>query len=185
MDLSSNNLTEIDSSIKLVPNLRILILNHNKLSSISNLTVLPHLTHLSVSHNLIVVCDELHTKLGNVLSLDLSQNGISSLEGLSKLYSLECLDISCNNIADVVGMFCIGSLPCLENLILTGNSVATTIDYRVKILESFGDRAKEICLDNERPSQQELDKVAILRALRIAREGRSHSFTNGLNASFF
>lgn len=185
IDLSNNNLTEIDNSIKLAPNLKSLVLNHNKLSSISNLTSLLHLTHLSVSYNLISICDHLHTKLGNILSLDLSQNSISSLEGVSKLYSLECLDVSCNNVSCFDDISCIGSLPCLENLILTGNSVTTTIDYRIKILEIFEERAKEICLDNERPSQQELDKVAILKALRIAKEGRSPSFNHGLNSSFF
>lgn len=185
MDFSNNNLTEIDDSIKLVPNVKVLSLNQNKISSISNLSSLTELTHLNISDNLISICDNLHTKLGNVVSLNLSQNNISSLHGFSKLYSLESLDVSSNKICDVEEISCIGDLPCLENLILTGNSVATTVDYRVKVLENFGERAKEICLDNEKPSQPELDKVSILRALRIVKEGKTPTFNNNSFSNSF
>ncbi|KAF5294762.1 hypothetical protein FQA39_LY00246 [Lamprigera yunnana] len=180
LDFSNNNLTEIDQSIQLVPNVKILLLNHNKISSITNLSSLTNLTHLSICDNLIDVCLDMHTKLGNILTLELSQNSITSLEGFSKLYSLENLDISFNKITKIEEATNIGDLPCLENLILMGNSVAATVDYRVKVLEPFGDRAREICLDNEKPSQAEIDKISILRALRIVKEGKTPSF----NCSF-
>ena len=183
IDFSNNNLTNIDDSIQLVPNVKILLLNHNKISSISNLSFLTQLTHLSISDNLINMCDQLHTKLGNIRTLDLSQNSIISLRGLSKLYSLESLDVSFNKINDIEEVACIGDLPCLENLILMGNSVATTVDYRIKILEPFGDRAREICLDNEKPSQSETDRVSILRALRIVKEGKAPTFNNTFSHS--
>ena len=35
-------------------------------------------------------------------------------------------------------------LPCLERLTLTGNPVTIVLDYRTKILELFGDRAREV-----------------------------------------
>lgn len=72
----------------------------------------------------------------------------------------------------------IANLPCLENVVFTGNHLATTIDYRVRVLEFFGDRAKYICLDNERPSQAELDKVSVFRALRIVKEGKTPDLKN-------
>lgn len=181
MDLSNNNLTSIDESIKLVPNVKVLLLNHNKISSISNLSFLTQLVHLSMSDNLINSCDQLHTKLGNILTLDLSQNAITTLRGFSKLYSLESIDISFNKVSDIEEVTCVGDLPCLENLILMGNSVATTVDYRIKVLEPFGDRSRDICLDNEKPSQSEIDKVSILRALRIVKEGRTPSFKHNFS----
>lgn len=178
IDLSINNIVEIDETIRLVPNLRSLTLNQNKITSINNLQSLTNLVYLNISANLLVSCDALHTKLGNIKTLILSQNGISSLKGFAKLYSLETLDVSCNQITDVEEVRYIGELPCLENLILTGNAVATTVDYRIKALEHFGERAKEMCLDNERPTQPELDKVAVLRALRIVKEGKMPNLNN-------
>lgn len=119
-------------------------------------------------------------KVGNIKTLNLSQNHIVSLKGFRKLYSLVTLNLSCNKIVDIEEVCYIGDLPCLENLILTGNAVATTIDYRIKVLEHFKDRAKDICLDNERPSQCELDKVAVVRALRIVKEGKMPDLSNNL-----
>ncbi|XP_019865926.1 nischarin isoform X3 [Aethina tumida] len=173
VDLSNNNLTEIDRTINLIPKLRTLILNDNKISTITNLSELSNLTSLSVSNNLITICNQLHTKVGNILYLNLSQNSIVSLKGFNKLYSLETLDLNSNKITDVEELSYIGDLPNLENLILTGNNVATSVDYRIKVLEYFGDRSKDICLDNEKPSQSELDKVSVLRALRIVKEGKT------------
>ncbi|KAJ8941440.1 hypothetical protein NQ318_016072 [Aromia moschata] len=181
LNLSNNNLTEIDNTISLVPRLKNLILNNNKLSSISNLSDLSNLSYLSLCKNLITICNDLHTKVGNILTLNLSQNNIVTTKGFSKLYSLENLDLSCNKITDISEIQYLGDLPCLENLVLTGNSVATTVDYRIKILEFFGERAKDICLDNEKPCQSELDKVSLLRALRIVKEGKTPNLTSSFN----
>lgn len=178
IDFSKNAIDTIDEAICLVPNLETLTLTQNKISTISNLQGLTKLTYLNISANFLITCENLHTKIGNVKSLILSQNKISSLQGFSKLYSLETLDISCNSITDTEEVKHIGELPCLENLILTGNTVATTVDYRIRALEHFGERAKEICLDNERSTQSELDKVAVLRALRIVKEGKTPNLYN-------
>lgn len=99
-------------------------------------------------------------------------------QGFSKLYSLENLDLSFNKLSDIEDIKYIGNLPCLENVVLTGNHLATTVDYRVRVLEYFGDRAKLICLDNERSSQAELDKVSVFRALRIVKEGKTPDLKN-------
>ncbi|ENN74261.1 hypothetical protein D910_03526 [Dendroctonus ponderosae] len=173
LDLSHNNLVDIDKTIHLAVSLKHLILNHNKISTISNLMHLPRLEELSIVNNLITICDQLHTKVGNIKSLNLSQNNVVTTKGFKKLYSLENLDLSCNKITEIEDLRYLGNLPCLENITLTGNNVSTTIDYRVKVLELFGNRAKDICLDNEKPSQSELDKVSVLSALRIVKEGKT------------
>lgn len=164
---------DIDQTISLVENLKCLILNDNKISTISNLMHLPKLEHLSIVNNLITICDQLHTKVGNLKTLNLAQNNVATTKGFYKVYSLENLDLSCNKITDVEELEYLSKLPCLENLKLTGNNVSTTVDYRVKVLEMFGDRAKDICLDNEKPSQAEIDKVSVLSALRIVKEGKT------------
>ncbi|CAG9759451.1 unnamed protein product [Ceutorhynchus assimilis] len=177
LDLSNNNLVEIDNAIALAENLKYLILDDNKISTISNLTHLTKLKQLSMTKNLLTICDQLQTKMGNVQTLNLSQNNIVSTKGFHKLYSLQNLDLSCNKITEVEELRYLGKLPCLENLRLTGNNVSTTVDYRVRVLELFGERAKDICLDNEKPTQSELDKVSILEAITIVKEGKYPNLT--------
>ncbi|KAL0113462.1 hypothetical protein PUN28_012547 [Cardiocondyla obscurior] len=178
LDLSDNRIQVIDEAIKLLPHIECLTLNNNHLSEISNVTLLPRLSQLYLaSNNFTTLPDDLHTKLGYTVYIDLSQNKLTSLASFSKLYSLEGLDVSCNRIEKIEEVKHIGHLPCLENLRLTGNPVSTIVDYRVKVLEPFGKRAADICLDNEKPNQKELDTVSVHQALRIAREGKSPSFT--------
>ncbi|XP_043268514.1 nischarin [Venturia canescens] len=185
LDLSNNRIKEIDEAIKLLPHIETLILNNNLLTEISNVTLLPRLSQLHLgSNSFSKLPNNLHTKLGNIVYMDLSQNKLTSLASFSKLYSLEGLDVSCNRIENIEEVKNIGHLPCLENLRLTGNPVSTIVDYRVKVLEPFGKRAADICLDNERPNQKELDTVAVLQALRIAREGKSPTF-NPTDSSLF
>ncbi|XP_065166015.1 nischarin [Atheta coriaria] len=172
LDLSSNQLTNIDESIKLLPKIETLILNDNKIKEIENLSSLSSLRHLFVSNNLISSIEGMNTKIGNVLTLNLSQNLIGRIQDLGKLYSLETLVLSSNRISDVNDVACIGDLPCLENFTLTGNPVSTIIDYRIKVLKHFGERARELCLDNEKPLQPEIDKALVLRALQIGKEGK-------------
>ncbi|XP_034245419.1 nischarin [Thrips palmi] len=176
VNLSNNEISEIDASVKLMPRVEQLFLNNNRLSSLDNLTLLPHLAQLHLSGNCFSSLNELHRKIGNVVHLDLSENQIVSLEGFSKLYSLETLNLASNQISDLDQVKHICNLPCLENVVLTGNPLAIVVDYRVKVLEQFGARATLICLDNEISSQKEHDTVAVLQALRIAKEGRPPPF---------
>ncbi|XP_063244444.1 nischarin isoform X2 [Bacillus rossius redtenbacheri] len=172
-DFSNNELEQIDEAVKLMPNMERLVLNNNRISTVDNLTLLPRLVHLGLSANSFSAVEELHTRLGHVVMLDLSQNSISSLRGFSKLYSLESLDVGCNRLDEVAEVRHLGGLPCLESLVLLGNPLAIVVDYRVRVLEYFGSRAAEICLDNDKPTQKELDTVAVLQALRIVKEGRT------------
>ncbi|KAK4323305.1 hypothetical protein Pmani_005981 [Petrolisthes manimaculis] len=177
VDLSHNSIASLDESVSLAPNIERLNLSHNKLSQVEHLTALPHLVSLNLCGNLFTRLDSMHTRLGNVVDLDLSQNSLSSLSGLDKLYSLSSLNVSTNNLCEIDEVSHVSCLPCLETLIITGNPVATVVDYRTKVLELFGSRASEICLDNERPTQKELEFVAVLQAIRASREGRLPTFS--------
>lgn len=173
LNISYNNISSIDISISLCNRLETIDLSGNQLTGLDYLTKLPYLISVVVSNNAIVELSDLHTKLGNLVHLDLSRNKMQSLVGLACLYSLVSLDVSCNLIYDVSEVRHVSKLPCLEDFILTGNPVSMIVDYRTKVLESFGLRSSEVCLDNERPTQRELDKVAVLQALRAARENKA------------
>nr|CAI5837993.1 unnamed protein product [Callosobruchus analis] len=172
LDLSFNEIKQIDTSLLLAPKLRNLYINDNDITTIENLSSLSNLSTLSIASNSIKLINDLHTKVGNILYLNMSQNTIQSCEGFSKMYSLESLDLSCNKIFELKEIQHLGCLPNLNNLALTGNPLAGFVDYRVKVLEYFGERAKDLVLDNEKPTQPELDKVNVLKALRIVREGK-------------
>lgn len=173
LNLSNNSIASIDISVSLCHKLETINLSGNKLSSLDYLTKLPYLISVVASNNSIVELPDLHTKLGNLVHLDLSRNKMTSLIGLACLYSLVSLDVSCNLIVDIDEVHYVSNLPCLEDIVLTGNPVATIVDYRTKVLEYFGNRCSELCLDLERPTQRELDKVAVLQALRSAKESNA------------
>uniref|UniRef100_A0A182MPK8 PX domain-containing protein n=1 Tax=Anopheles culicifacies TaxID=139723 RepID=A0A182MPK8_9DIPT len=163
-----NQLTAIDRTIRLFPSLKDLVLDKNKLESIAHLSHLNNLQILSLRCNRITQCPNWHVQLGNLVTLNLSQNRIRLLEGLAKLYSLVNLDLSCNLIDDINEIDYIGNLPLLENLRLLGNPVAGGVDYRARVLSRFGDRLQEIYLDNEKGNQTEYDMALVHSALRIS-----------------
>ncbi|XP_045454594.1 nischarin [Melitaea cinxia] len=183
INFASNNINNVDWAIKLVPKLQHLNLSSNKLSELCDISCLHDLQVLNLSMNRFSTCHNWHAKIGNIVKIDLSQNKIESLQGFSKLYSLESLDLSCNLITDVEEVQYICNLPCLEYLWLTANPVASSIDYRVKVIEQFNARMSEICLDNEKASEKELDTARVLQALRIVKEGKTPSFLKNNNTS--
>jgi len=173
LDISRNSLESLDSSIRLAPALETLFLNNNNINSLDHLTGLPRLRTLNLSHNRIDINKELHTLLGQITHINLSHNIIKSLVNFKKLYSLQDLNVSDNQISKLDDVFHVCSLPCLETLDLRNNKVTKVVDYRLKLLEKFGQRSREVCLDTETATQQELDKVSVLMALRVTREKKS------------
>ena len=172
LDLSHNQLESIDSSLRLAPNLTDLILSNNSISQITNLTGLPHLRNIDLSNNKIKDIDDLHTKIGQISSLNLSQNKIRNLFGLSKVYSVTNLDVSHNKLRTLADVSTVTSLPCIESVTLSPNKVNNEVDYRLKVLEGYGGRCGEVVLDSVTTSQPEMDKVSVLMALSVAREGK-------------
>lgn len=169
---SKNNLETIDKSIRLAPNLTDLNLSYNSIVDIANLTGLPHLRNIDLSHNNIKDIESLHTKIGQILTLDLSHNMIRNLHGMSKLYSVINLDVSNNKLRTLADVSTVTQLPCIEQLTLSPNKVNNEVDYRLKVLEGYGGRCGEVTLDDVETSQAEMDKVSVLMALRVSREGK-------------
>lgn len=60
-----------------------------------------NLVHLDLSYNKLSSLEGVHTKLGNVKTLNLAGNFLESLSGLHKLYSLVNLDLRDNRIEQV------------------------------------------------------------------------------------
>ncbi|PNI80274.1 NISCH isoform 5 [Pan troglodytes] len=161
LDLSHNSISEIDESVKLIPKIEFLDLSHNGLLVVDNLQG----CHCAVSW--------LHTKLGNIKTLNLAGNLLESLSGLHKLYSLVNLDLRDNRIEQMEEVRSIGSLPCLEHVSLLNNPLSIIPDYRTKVLAQFGERASEVCLDDTVTTEKELDTVEVLKAIQKAKEVKS------------
>ncbi|XP_068107996.1 nischarin isoform X2 [Hyperolius riggenbachi] len=172
VDMSHNQISCIDDSVKIAPQIEFLALSHNSISAIENLQYLYNLIHLDLSYNKLSGLEGVHSKIGNIKTLNLAGNLLESLKGLHKLYSLVNLDLSNNKIAQVEEVRNIGRLPCLETVILTDNPVTIIPDYRTKVLAQFGDRAAEICLDNTPTTEKELDTVEVLKAIQKAKEAK-------------
>ena len=172
LDLRYNAIEEIDKAILLAPKTVNLLLGSNQVTHVENLTGLSQLNFLELADNNVSNLEDLNIKLGQISRIDVSHNKLKSLNGFRKLYSLRQLNASANRIKELDQIFPVNSLPCLDTLNLQSNPVTSVVDYRLKVLESFGKRCSELCLDNECPSQREIDKVSVLMALRVAREGQ-------------
>ncbi|XP_065605684.1 nischarin isoform X3 [Cyrtonyx montezumae] len=170
LDMSHNNISQIDDSVKLIPKIEFLDLSHNGVSLVENLQHLYNLVHLDLSFNKLTSLEGVHTKLGNIKTLNLAGNQLENLYGLNKLYSLVNLDLSSNKIEQIDEVKNIGGLPCLEKVVLSSNPLSIIPDYRTKVLAQFGDRASEVCLDNAVTTEKELDTVEVLKAIQKSKE---------------
>ncbi|XP_051873452.1 nischarin isoform X2 [Pristis pectinata] len=172
LDMSHNQISNIDESVRLIPKVEFLDLSYNEITVVENLQHLYNLIHLDLSFNKLTLLQGVHTKLGNIKTLNLSGNQLESLSGLNKLYSLVNLDLGDNKISQIEEIKNIGSLPCLEKVFLNNNPLSIIPDYRTKILAQFGDRASEVCLDNTVTTGKELDTVEVLKAIQKAKEAK-------------
>ena len=93
------------------------------IEEITNLTGLPHLRSIDFNNNKIKDVESLHTKVGQIHSLDLSQNMIRNLHGMSRLYSVTNLDVANNKLRTLADVSTVAHLPCLEKLQISPNKV--------------------------------------------------------------
>ena len=75
--------------------------------------------------------------LGNIRTLNLSNNRIQYTSGLEKLLALEHLDLSANLLSSTDEVRRLGILPCLETLSLDGNPISAVAGYRDTVFTFF------------------------------------------------
>lgn len=166
VNFASNDIWTIDKCMRLVPKVEELHLNDNRLRTIANLSSLHTLNHLNLSGNLIESVNDWQLELGNIETLNLSGNKLKDLKGLGRLRSLRTINLSWNQIDDFEQIDEIAKLPIVDNVLLNGNPLILEVDYRAKVFSRFDERCCEILLDNEKCSQNEMDKALVLSALR-------------------
>ena len=120
-------------------------LSYNLLeSTIDHLQHLHFLQNLNLSNNRLHDVSDFNARVGNIRSLDLSYNELVTTDGLSRLYSLITLNLSSNKLDSIKNIESLGSLPCLENLSLKTNPLTRIVDYRIRVLAVFHNRAKDV-----------------------------------------
>ena len=80
-DINSLNLLVFFFFQQLLPKTVELNLSHNRIKTIQHLQWLSHMTYLDLSHNAIETIEALHSKLGNLKTLNLSGNKLQTLKG--------------------------------------------------------------------------------------------------------
>ncbi|XP_019851972.1 PREDICTED: uncharacterized protein LOC109581917 isoform X2 [Amphimedon queenslandica] len=182
MDLSYNNITSIDTSLTLCPNLEELNISNNLIRDIDNLLDLPHLRILDLSHNELLNVSDLHYRLGNITTLCLAHNKLSSLSGVEKCYSVVCLDIQYNLISKVGEMSRLASLPVLEQLMVKGNAFTSSPSYRQQVFSLLPSTAPQVYLDGRPPSRDELEISASLSVGEIKKHSKKQKKSSIRNA---
>ena len=111
LDLSENNLKEINFADPMVQNspllnsLQRLILRFNQITSIHGLERLPNLEVLYLSHNQLTTMEDSGIQqLKQLYILDLSNNELDMVEGISGIETLTQLDLSFNHIQSWSGI---------------------------------------------------------------------------------
>ncbi|KAM7369670.1 hypothetical protein PAMP_010974 [Pampus punctatissimus] len=141
LDLAENYIKNFsDNSFRSLPDLRILSLNRNKLSSVpSVIRNLPTLVELDLSTNSIssLGCHDF-ANLTNLKKLSLYQNSISALQQcvFKDLIRLQSLKLQTNHITELNAAFK-ENLPYLKRLHLNGNQLTAISQGEFKGLQSL------------------------------------------------
>eukprot|EP00117_Sycon_ciliatum_P022701 scpid30191/ scgid3878/ Nischarin; Imidazoline receptor 1; Imidazoline receptor antisera-selected protein; Imidazoline-1 receptor; Imidazoline-1 receptor candidate protein len=157
LNLNNNQIKEIDDSVKLLLHVEQLDLSSNRIQVIENLKHLPRLRWLNLAHNEISSVDALHLHLGNVTTLLIQDNCISSLAGLHRVFSLEHVNASYNQLHQFGDVSALKHLPSLEEVELKGNPLCSVANYRLTLLSSL---PQQVVLDKQACSARELSKLS-------------------------
>ncbi|KAF0977511.1 hypothetical protein FDP41_003503 [Naegleria fowleri] len=134
LHLENNEISFIEDGIRKLPNncpllsLQYLNLSHNKLKSLNLFNLIrlfPNLEFIMMRNNLISQLNSHSIPIyGNIKVLDLSENKIKKLDGLSSLkYSLQVLNIQKNEIETLNDMSQVLELEQLTNIDFRGNPI--------------------------------------------------------------
>ncbi|CAH2449442.1 Spindle pole body outer plaque component [Komagataella phaffii CBS 7435] len=137
LDISHNNISTL-RQIRL-PNIKTLIINNNMITSLNGLEDLNTLTTLDLSHNLIKgIVDFRNMDFVLLEDLNLSDNDIKAVQGLSSLKCLRVFSIGNNNLTKLEVN---ERMSCLKKLDLKNN-----VELLSANLEKFP-RLRSLCLD--------------------------------------
>lgn len=121
LTLTSRGIVDV-GSITQAPNLRVLNIAFNSLTSLAGLSTLTCLQSLNVSHNSIASLRPL-AALPSLTSLNASHNRISSLSALSGCTGLRDLFVQANQVKSFDEVQRLAALPSLQRLMLASNPV--------------------------------------------------------------
>lgn len=129
--LSNNKLSSIANNLKGLKNIKILHLDYNYISNISDLNALIYLEELKLGHNEIEVINEnTFSTLTNLAKLDLSHNNINVISTqLKNNYLLQELRLTDNNIIFFDKTAFHGKK--FKNLVLNGNNLVILFKSRL------------------------------------------------------
>ena len=166
VNMSHNNISTLDHSLKLLPSLEQLDLSHNEfvhldLEQLTSST----LTFLNMSHNNIHYVSATSRDLRNLKSLLLTNNKLQSLEGVECLRGLVELDVRFNAIKAVEELVKISSLLHLRILALTGNPCVALKSYRIQVFCQL--KARELILDGIKITESEKAKVHLVQGRKV------------------
>ncbi|XP_052126691.1 leucine-rich repeat and fibronectin type-III domain-containing protein 3 [Frankliniella occidentalis] len=152
LDLSSNQLAGPlgPGALPRLPNLRVLNLAHNQVSSVRRgaLAGLPQLSSLALPHNMVdVLEDHAFRQLGSLASLDLAHNRIVAVGGasLAHLQRLRSLALQ-HNFLRVLTADLLRPLAALQELHLDDNDISQVADDALEALEAAAPRLTRLTL---------------------------------------
>jgi hypothetical protein len=156
LDASNNNLDRLEPDhLSFMTDLRILKLQHNKISQLPSFAAHPLLHTLDLSSNMISQLSNL-ISLPSLHSLHLSNNRLvtaDSMSDLSNCHLLETLELNSNLIQDRDVLTLLSTLPALKWLQIRNNPFAATLaPYRKNIV---GTISQLVALDGEAVDERE------------------------------
>lgn len=158
LDLSYNQLDRVESSFEFTPYIQHLNLSHNKIVHISALVWLPNLKVLNLSFNQLTTIPKLNNEsMRRLQVLTLNDNCIEDVSGAVRLEALLELDISGNCLLDHALLLPLCTLSCLRYLNLFGNPLAFHPKHRIATCRYLSKNAASVqfYLDGEILSRNE------------------------------
>lgn len=148
-----NYVVGLDDSLMLLTMCASVDLSHNLIERIENLQFCYNLSSLDLSFNRIRSVHSSVHFLGNLKSLMLRGNGLSSTLGLEKLLGLERLDLRENSLSSFEDIARLARLPLLDALLLSPNPITQKKNYRREVYLHL--HKETLVLDGLPPSRQE------------------------------
>uniref|UniRef100_A0A6B2EBJ3 Putative leucine-rich repeat protein n=1 Tax=Phlebotomus kandelakii TaxID=1109342 RepID=A0A6B2EBJ3_9DIPT len=157
-NFSGNILKSLDRSLELTPWLQNLILSHNQLEKIPEIRLLPNLKVLDVSFNRLSSMPDFHPEASRRLQmLNMRNNLLENVTGVSCLDGLYELDVGGNFLIDHSSLLPLCTLAALRYLNLLGNPLAFHPKHREATARYLHGNTASIkfVLDNDHLSKHE------------------------------